>query len=148
MAFAKGTHFQIELYRKFDLAIQSLSRAGKWHSRVSESKSKIALFLNPNIAYRLSFLYMVFLYIRLKNIYAESSQILPYKISENTSFYWTVFCRILAYFKDTVIQIEKVSINDCLRVSKVSWKFRIRTITISQSFTREICCFLKKCPTF
>ena len=30
--------------------------------------------------------------------------------------------------KGTVIQIEKVLINDCLRVSKVSWKFHISTI--------------------
>ena len=30
--------------------------------------------------------------------------------------------------KGTVIQIEKVFINDCLRVSKVSWKFHISTI--------------------
>ena len=28
----------------------------------------------------------------------------------------------------TVMQIEKVLINDCLRVSKVPWKFRIPTI--------------------
>ena len=29
---------------------------------------------------------------------------------------------------DTVMQIEKALINDCLRVSKVSWKFRIHYI--------------------
>ena len=31
-------------------------------------------------------------------------------------------------FKDTVMQIEKALINDCLYVSKVSWKFRIANI--------------------
>ena len=30
--------------------------------------------------------------------------------------------------KGTVMQIEKVLINDCLLVSKVSWKFHIPTI--------------------
>ena len=30
--------------------------------------------------------------------------------------------------KGTVMQIEKLLINDCLRVSKLSWKFRIQTI--------------------
>ena len=30
--------------------------------------------------------------------------------------------------KGTVMEIEKVQINDHLRVSKVSWKFRIPTI--------------------
>ena len=30
----------------------------------------------------------------------------------------------------TVMQIEKALINDRLRVSKVSWKFRIRTIIL------------------
>ena len=31
-------------------------------------------------------------------------------------------------FKGTVMQIQKALINDCLRVSKVSWKFLIPTI--------------------
>ena len=31
-------------------------------------------------------------------------------------------------FKDTVMQIEIALINDRLRISKVSWKFRIPTI--------------------
>ena len=34
----------------------------------------------------------------------------------------------LKQIKDTAMQIEKVSINDRLRVLKVSWKFRIQTI--------------------
>ena len=34
----------------------------------------------------------------------------------------------LGFLKDTVMQIEKALINDCLRVSKVSGKFRIPII--------------------
>ena len=33
-----------------------------------------------------------------------------------------------SYRKDTVMKIDKALINDCLRVSKVSWKFHIPTI--------------------
>ena len=36
--------------------------------------------------------------------------------------------KIADYLEGTVMQIEKVLINDRLRVSKVSWKFRIPTI--------------------
>ena len=46
--------------------------------------------------------------------------------SMKTGFNWekTVEKKII----DTVMQIEKALINDCLRVSKVSWKFRIHSI--------------------
>ena len=43
------------------------------------------------------------------------------------------------------MQIEKALINDRLRVSKVSGKFRIPTIyNLAVIFTHEICYFLKK----
>ena len=46
--------------------------------------------------------------------------------------------------KGTIMQIEKASINDRLRVSKVPWKHRIPTIyNFAVTFTREICYFLK-----
>ena len=35
-----------------------------------------------------------------------------------------------AIIKDTVMQMEKALINDCLLVWKVSWKFRILTLYI------------------
>ena len=37
-----------------------------------------------------------------------------------------------SFIKGTVIQIEKALINDCLSVSKVSWKFRIPIFIILQ----------------
>ena len=40
--------------------------------------------------------------------------------------------------------VEKALINYRLRVSKVSWKFRIPTIYNFAVFTPEICYFLKK----
>ena len=44
----------------------------------------------------------------------------------------------------SVMQIEKTLINNCLRVSKISWKFHIPTIYDLAVITREICYFLKK----
>ena len=41
------------------------------------------------------------------------------------------------------MQIEKEMINDRLRVSRVSWKFRILFL-ILQQFTLKICYFLKE----
>ena len=41
-------------------------------------------------------------------------------IQDNTAFFF--------FLKGAVMQLEKVLINDRLRVSKVSWKFRIPTI--------------------
>ena len=41
------------------------------------------------------------------------------------------------------MQIEKALINDRLRVSRVSWKFRIPNI-FNFAFTHEMCYFLKK----
>ena len=46
--------------------------------------------------------------------------------------------------KGTVKQIEKSLINDPLRVSKVSWKFRIPAIYNFEVIHREIRYFLKK----
>ena len=47
--------------------------------------------------------------------------------------------------KGTIMQIEKASINDRLRVSKVSWKLHIPTIyNFAVIFTLEICYFLKR----
>ena len=41
---------------------------------------------------------------------------------------WTIGFSSVTYIKGTVMQIEKVLINDCLRVSNVSWKSHIPTI--------------------
>ena len=46
-------------------------------------------------------------------------------------FFWKIEICLLYFvlgFKGGVMQIEKALINDRLRVSKVSWKFRIPTI--------------------
>ena len=48
------------------------------------------------------------------------------------------------YIKCTVMQTEKALINDRLRVSKVSWKFRILTSYKFAVITCEISYFLKK----
>ena len=48
------------------------------------------------------------------------------------------------FFKGTVMQIQKAMINDCLRVSKVSWKFCIRAICNFAVIYSWICSFLKK----
>ena len=54
--------------------------------------------------------------------YIETSSMIYYA-NEWTGFYK----KGIAVIKDAVMQIEKALINDCLRVSKVSWKFRIPT---------------------
>ena len=51
-------------------------------------------------------------------------------------------------FKGAVMQIEKALINHRLRVRKVRASFTFQLFIISQQFTREICCFLKKQPNF
>ena len=56
----------------------------------------------------------------LKQVYFYKSQFLC-----KTTFQGTL---VKKQYKGTVMQIEKVLINDRLRVSKVSWKFPIPTI--------------------
>ena len=44
------------------------------------------------------------------------------------SFYNFLKLLLIMAFKSAITQIEKALINDCFRVSKASWKFRIPTI--------------------
>ena len=57
---------------------------------------------------------------------------------------FVVIMKIKKKIKGAVMQIEKVPINDRLRVSKVSENFSFQLYIILQYFTREICSFLKK----
>ena len=49
----------------------------------------------------------------------------PWNEKNNTFTWLSSLCNP---FKGTVMQIKKALINDCLRVSKVFWKFHIPTI--------------------
>ena len=53
------------------------------------------------------------------------------------------------YIKGAVMRIEKALINDRLRVSKISWKFRIPTISnFAVIYPWKLIYFFKKWPTF
>ena len=66
-------------------------------------------------------------------------------------FIWHVLLKTAAFqnIKGTVIQIKKSLINDCLLVSKVSWKFRILIFySYCSNLPVKFAIFLKSRPLF
>ena len=82
---------------------------------------------------------------------ADCTQVLLTRALVFFLFIWHILLKTTAFqsIKGTVIQIKKSLINDCLCVSKVSWKFRILIFySYRSNLPVKFAIFLKSRPLF